>query len=249
LLYFQSMEQLIVALDVDDQEEAVAIADDLRGIGGAFKIGSRLFTAEGPAVVHELRARGHRVFLDLKFHDIPQTVASAVRAAARLDVWMLTVHASGGTEMLRAARQAAGQNGAGRRPLIVAVTVLTSIGDAALSSIGVAPPLEGQVLRLAQLARDAGIDGIVASPHEARAIRAACGRGFAIVTPGIRDAGRARDDQARTSGAAAALDAGADYIVVGRPILQSANRRSAAERILAEMQAALSASGQSWREP
>jgi orotidine-5'-phosphate decarboxylase len=243
VVYFPGrMDQLIVALDVDQQEEAVAIAEDLRGLAGAFKIGSRLFTTEGPAIVQELGALGHRVFLDLKFHDIPETVAGAVGAAARLDVWMLTVHASGGAEMIRAARRAAEEHADGGRPLIVAVTILTSIGEPALGSIGVAPPLDAQVLRLAHLARDAGADGIVASPHEARAVRAACGDGFTIVTPGIRHAGGGTDDQARVSGPAAALAAGADYLVVGRPILRSPNRRAAAERIVADMRSALGAS-------
>jgi orotidine-5'-phosphate decarboxylase len=233
------MDQLLIALDVESGAEALAAADQLRGLAGAFKVGSRLFTTEGPAIVRELRARDHRVFLDLKFHDIPNTVGDAAAAAARLGVWMFTVHAGGGAEMLRAAKQASQDHSTEGPPLVVAVTVLTSIGEGALARLGIVPPLADQVNRLAALADDAGIDGVVASPREARDIRARRSRQFVIVTPGIRAAGAARDDQARTADASEALTAGADYLVVGRPIVNAPDRRAAATQICDQIRAAL----------
>jgi orotidine-5'-phosphate decarboxylase len=242
------MDQLLVALDVDTAESARALADRLRGAVGGVKIGSRLFTSHGPGIVEELVARGDRVFLDLKFHDIPNTVAGAVAAATRLGVWMVNVHASGGRAMMLAAREAADREAArvGRRaPLVIAVTMLTSLDQGALADIGIAAPLGSQVERLAQLARDCGLDGVVASPREIGLIRRQCGGSFAIVTPGIRGGAAATpsggasaaDDQSRTESAAGALAAGANYIVVGRPIIASADPREAAERIAAECRA------------
>jgi orotidine-5'-phosphate decarboxylase len=228
------LDQLLIALDVDDGARALELASTLRGVAGGFKVGSRLFTAEGPPIVRALGERGDRVFLDLKFHDIPNTVAGAVAAAAGLGVWMLDVHAAGGAAMMRAARDAAVAAASRRRaapPIVVAVTVLTSLDERALEDTGVPrTPLE-QVERLAALAQDAGLDGVVASPLEIGAIRRRCGASFTIVTPGIRAKG-ARDDQARTMGPADALAAGADYLVVGRPVIAAPDPRAAAEEIV-----------------
>ena len=231
------MNELLVALDVDTIAEARAMAGRLRGVVGGFKIGSRLFTSEGPALVEELTARGDRVFLDLKFHDIPNTVAGAIAAATRLGVWMVNVHASGGSAMMRAARAAADEEAARRSrpaPLVIAVTMLTSLDQGALTEIGLAATVAAQVERLAALTEAAGLDGVVASPQEIALVRRACGPRFAIVTPGIRGAGDAKGDQSRTLSAADALAAGASYLVVGRPIIAAADPRAAAERIAAE---------------
>jgi orotidine-5'-phosphate decarboxylase len=179
--------QLLVALDVDSAARALALATELRNLAGGFKVGSRLFTLEGPDLVRRLVSLGAPVFLDLKFHDIPNTVAQAVEAAVSTGVWMLNVHASGGVPMMqaaaRAAAETAGKDGR-RRPIVIGVTVLTSMDDATLASVGVRRPLLEQVVTLARMAQDAGLDGVVASPQETAAIRAACGPDFAIVTPG-----------------------------------------------------------------
>jgi orotidine-5'-phosphate decarboxylase len=236
------MDQLIVALDVDTAAEARALADRLRGIAGGFKIGSRLFTSHGPSIVEELASRGDRVFLDLKFHDIPNTVAGAVGAATRLGAWMLNVHASGGTAMLQAAREAADREAARASrpsPLVIGVTVLTSVNDTILGEIGFSRRVPDLVERLAQLTKSAGLDGVVASPLETSLIRNQCGDGFVIVTPGIRGASDEQGDQRRTMTAAEALRAGATYIVVGRPIIGAADPRAAAEAIVGEYTQAL----------
>ena len=231
------MDQLLVALDVDTVAQARALAGRLRCVVGGFKIGSRLFTSEGPAFVEELAARGDRVFLDLKFHDIPNTVAGAVAAATRLGVWMLNVHASGGATMMRAARAAADEEAARRSrpaPLVIAVTMLTSFDQPALAEIGLQASVADQVGRLAALTEACGLDGVVASAHEIDIIRRRCHGSFAVVTPGIRGSSDQRGDQSRTMSAAEALTAGATYLVVGRPIVEAADPRAAAERLAAE---------------
>ena len=227
------MEQLLVALDVDSSDRAVALAEELRWQVGGFKVGSQLFTAGGTEIIRSLTERGDRVFLDLKFHDIPNTVAGAERAATDLGVWMLTVHASGGYDMLRAAKTAAGDEG----PRIVAVTVLTSLAGADFTALGIARPLADQVVALAKLSQRAGIDGVVASPLEVGAIRAACGPDFTVVTPGIRPTSAAlgADDQARTATAASAVAAGASFLVVGRPIIAANDPLSAAKQLAEEL--------------
>ena len=241
------MNPILVALDVETAEKAVALADALRGSVGGFKIGKQLFTAAGPAMVRELTGKGDRVFLDLKFHDIPNTVAGAVQSAVATGAWMVNVHASGGSAMMKAAAEAARTTAAalGRpRPLVIAVTVLTSMDDRALSEVGVTRPMLDQVVHLATLAQSSGLDGVVASPQEVTAIRRACGAEFQIVTPGIRPlrpgSGQAadqqgKDDQARTLTPAEAMTAGASYLVIGRPITAAANPREAAEKISATL--------------
>jgi orotidine-5'-phosphate decarboxylase len=234
------MDKLLVALDVESGGRALELADKLTGIVGGFKVGSRLFTLEGPALVTELVARRARVFLDLKFHDIPNQVAQAVAAAVHTGAWMVDVHASGGLAMMEAAvkagREAALQVGR-PMPLVVGVTVLTSMNQDMLAQTGVERPLLEQVVSLAQLAKSAGLQGVVASPHEIRAIRQACGADFAIVTPGIRgaSAGGDKNDQMRTMGPAEAVRAGANYLVVGRPIIVAPDPRAAAQKIVEEL--------------
>jgi len=236
---------VLVALDVESAARAMSLADAVRDSVGGYKIGHQLFTAEGPSVVRTLVARGDRVFLDLKYHDIPNTVAGAVASAAALGVWMVNVHASGGRPMMEAARRAADEAAGtlGRpAPLVIAVTVLTSFDAATLASIGVTVSAEEQVVRLARMTQDAGLDGVVASPREIAAIRQACGKDFVIVTPGIRGGAAAAgpDDQQRTSTPAGAIAAGASYLVVGRPITAAADPRAAAAVIAREAGAATS---------
>jgi orotidine-5'-phosphate decarboxylase len=208
----------------------------LRGAVGGFKIGSRLFTGHGPSIVEELAGRGDRIFLDLKFHDIPTTVAGAVAAATRLGAWMLNVHAAGGAAMMRAARAAADEEAARLSigpPLVVAVTLLTSLDEPGLGEIGIAGPVDAAVARLAVLAQESGLDGVVASPREVAPLRARTDPRFAIVTPGIRGPDDERGDQTRTLSAPDALAAGATYLVVGRPIIGRPDPRAAAERLAA----------------
>jgi orotidine-5'-phosphate decarboxylase len=227
-------DRLIIALDVSRASEAQKIVSEIGDTASTYKVGKQLFTAEGPQVVRDLVASGRKVFLDLKFHDIPNTVAGAVKSASELGVSMLTVHASGGAKMLRAAAEAAANSSS--KPLILAVTVLTSLTDEDLQELGLPVGVADQVLRLAGIARNAGIGGIVASAHEARSLRRNLGEGFAIVTPGVRPAGTDAEDQARVVTPSAALEAGATHIVVGRPITGDGNPKAVANRILEEIE-------------
>ncbi len=230
-------DRLIVALDVPSAAQARQIIQTLGESVNIYKVGKQLFTAEGPQLVRELVASGRKVFLDLKFHDIPNTVAEAVKSAAGLGVTMLNVHASGGSKMMRAAVEAAAQSAT--KPLVLAVTVLTSLSDADMDEIGVSGSVRTQVLRLAALARNAGCGGIIASAQEASALRRELGEGFAIVVLGIRPAGADIGDQARVMTPREAIEAGATYLGVGRPIYQAADPAKAARQILEEMETAL----------
>jgi len=226
---------VIVALDVPTAERARLLVRQLAPVVGAFKVGKELFTSEGPALVRQLRADGAAVFLDLKFHDIPHTVAQAVEAAVRLDVQMLTIHTSGGAVMMQAAERAAREaaDALGRAaPLVLGVTVLTSLDDAALGEVGIDGGAAAQVERLAGLAVRAGLRGLVCSPLELRRLRAALPAEVQLVTPGIRPAGAGRDDQKRTMTPREAIAAGADWLVIGRPIWAAPDPRAAAERIM-----------------
>jgi len=228
--------RIIVPLDFPTLAEAAAMAGRLAGRVAAVKIGKQLFTAEGPAAIRRMHELGLRVFLDLKYHDIPNTVARAVEAAKGHGVWLLNVHASGGAEMMRAAAAAA--DGA-PRPLVIAVTVLTSLSEEGHRAItGTSRTIEAQVRHLARESQAAGLDGVVASPHEIRAVREACGPGFLIVTPGVRPAAAARDDQRRVMTPGEAVRAGADYLVIGRPITAAPDPVAAAQRIAEECEGA-----------
>jgi orotidine-5'-phosphate decarboxylase len=234
------VDQLLVALDVESAERAMQLVTALRGLAGGFKIGNRLFTSEGPELVRRIVESGARVFLDLKYHDIPNTVEQAVEAAVGTGAWMINVHASGGAVMMQAAARAARDTSAklGRpAPLIIAVTVLTSMDQDALRAMGVQRPVLDQVIALACMTQQAGLQGVVASPQETPAIRQACGPDFHIVTPGIRgaSAGADRNDQSRTMGPGEAIRAGASFIVVGRPIIAAADPRAAAAAIVEEL--------------
>jgi orotidine-5'-phosphate decarboxylase len=234
------VDKLLVALDVESGERAMHLVHALGGLAGGFKVGNRLFTLEGPALVRRIVDAGSRVFLDLKYHDIPNTVEQAVEAAVGTGAWMINVHASGGTAMMQAAARAAREMSArlGRpTPLMIGVTVLTSMDQEALRATGVERPVLDQVIALARLTRQAGLQGVVASAQETPAIRQACGPDFQIVTPGIRGAaaGADRNDQSRTMGPAEAIRAGASYIVVGRPIIAAPDPRAAAAAIVEEL--------------
>jgi orotidine-5'-phosphate decarboxylase len=226
-------ERLIVALDVPSASEAQKLVARIGDAAGIYKVGLQLFIAEGPSIVRDLVSSGRRVFLDLKLHDIPTTVALAVKSAAELRVDMLTIHASGGAAMLRAATEAA----AGRLNLL-AVTVLTSLNDEDMQEIGVSGRASDQVLRMAALAQSAGCQGIITSPRESLMVRKALGEGFAIVTPGIRPAGAETNDQQRIATPAQAISNGASHIVIGRPITHASDPATAAQAIIAEMEQA-----------
>lgn len=227
---------IIVALDVPSMEAALSLASQLAPVVGAFKIGSELFTSTGPDIVRRIRATGAPVFLDLKFHDIPNTVAKAVAAATRLDVQMLTIHTSGGLEMMRAAETAAQETArqANRpAPLVLGVTVLTSMDAKNLAEIGVGSGVGPQVERLAKLAMEAGLRGLVCSPLEIAALRRILPAQMQLVTPGIRTGAEKADDQKRTLTPHEAITQGANWLVIGRPIYAAPNPRAAAESILA----------------
>ena len=225
--------RLIVALDVSSAADAQRIVQQLGDSAQIFKVGKQLFTAEGPQLVRDLVASGRKVFLDLKFHDIPNTVSGAVTEAAKLGVSMLTVHGSGGSKMLKSAAEASALSMS--KPLVLAVTVLTSLSDADLAELSVAVDVKTQVLRLAKLAVKAGCGGVVASAQEARQLRDELGTGFAIVTPGVRPTGASVGDQARVVTPAEAIRAGATHIVVGRPITEASDPRKAAREIVEQL--------------
>ena len=238
---------LIVALDFDSLSTALRFASQISDLVGMFKIGSQLFTTAGPEAVRQVAKLGADIFLDLKFHDIPNTVAGAVLASAALPrVQLVNVHASGGSAMMHAASQAisAGVPMGADRPRLLAVTLLTSMDAKTVREVGIGGPPNSRVVKLAKLAQKAGVDGVVASVQEAKAIRKACGRDFLIVTPGVRpkgkDADSQKDDQARTATPREAIRAGADFIVVGRPILAAADTRAAAQEIVDEIASAKS---------
>jgi orotidine-5'-phosphate decarboxylase len=212
--------RVIVALDFPGGAQATAFVDRLVPGSCRLKVGKELFTREGPELVRRFVAQGHDVFLDLKFHDIPNTVARACEAAASLGVWMVNVHASGGSRMMQAAKLAL-DDIEGRRPLLIAVTVLTSMGGDDLAELGIAVDPQQQVLRLATLTRNAGLDGVVCSPQEAAMLRKELGAGFTLVTPGVRPQGASLDDQTRVLTPAEAVRQGSDYLVMGRPITRA----------------------------
>ncbi|KRP19593.1 MAG: orotidine-5'-phosphate decarboxylase [Porticoccaceae bacterium] len=216
-----SSSPVIVALDYDNQRSALALADKLDPSQCRLKVGKELYTAVGPELVSGLVSRGFDVFLDLKFHDIPNTVAKAIGAAADLGVWMANVHASGGTRMMAAAKQALQQRGSAMR--LIAVTVLTSMDESDLRELGIQRSLSDHVMHLAQLAKNAGLDGVVCSAQEASALKAALGADFQLITPGIRLADSAADDQRRIVTPQDAMRLGSDYLVIGRPITQAAD--------------------------
>ena len=233
-------DKLIIALDVQTPSQALALVQELRGIAGMFKVGSQLFTSTGPQIVRDIIARDSKVFLDLKFHDIPHQVAGAARAAAELGVSLFTVHASGGSEMMKRAVDSVNEvaEKTGHRSRVLAISVLTSIDATILSQIGVTSTPSESVLRLVQLAEAAGVDGAVASPQEIETIRRSVTKpAFLIVTPGIRPSQNEpqREDQKRVATPAAAIAAGASYLVVGRPITRASDPLKAAETILNEM--------------
>ena len=230
-------EKIAIALDVSSRQDALRLVKDLHDLAGMFKVGSQLYMAAGPAVVREIIEAGGKVFLDLKFHDIPNTVTQAVVEAAQLGVSMMTIHASGGRAMMDAAATAMREKFGDPKPLIVAVTVLTSLDKPGLSELGVEGAIDDHVVRLALLADDCGIDGVVCSPHEIRLVRNVVSPKFKIVVPGIRLPNQALNDQQRTATPREAISAGADYIVVGRAVTGERDPRAALERLAASVSA------------
>ena len=228
-------EKIAIALDVSSRQDAVRLVKDLHDLVGMFKVGSQLYMAAGPAIVREIIEAGGKVFLDLKFHDIPNTVTNAAVEAANLGVSMMTIHASGGRSMMEATATAVREKFGNQKPLIVAVTVLTSLDKPGLLEIGINDGLDDHVVRLTMLADDCGIDGIVCSPHEIRLVRSIVSRNFKVVVPGIRLANQALNDQQRAATPRDALAAGADYIVVGRAVTADPEPRAAMERLSASI--------------
>ena len=233
-------ERLVLALDVDNFKKAEQLVGKLSDYVGVFKIGSQLFTAGGAKVVNMINEKGGKVFLDLKFHDIPNTVARAAEVATKLGVYIFNVHTSGGYEMMKAAAEASKKISLAlgvRKPLILGVTLLTSINQEILEKeIGIKKRLEEQVVHLAELAKAASLDGVVASSWEIKEIRKTCGEDFVILTPGIRPAGKSSDDQKRVMTPREAVKLGSDFLVIGRPIRNAANPVEAAKEILREME-------------
>jgi orotidine-5'-phosphate decarboxylase len=227
-------QKVIVALDYDNQADALAFVDKIDPSSCRLKVGKEMFTLFGPEFVKQLHARGFSVFLDLKFHDIPNTCSKAVRAAAELGVWMVNVHAVGGEKMMTAARDIIEPYGKDR-PLLIGVTVLTSMEQSDLSATGIQVSPQEQVLRLAKLTKNSGLDGVVCSAHESSLLKTELGKDFTLVTPGIRPAGSAAGDQKRIMTPVEAIDAGSDYLVIGRPITQSV----LPAQVLAEINATL----------
>ena len=225
--------RIIVALDFPDASSALALAGRLDPKLCRVKVGKELYTAAGPALVEKLRASGFEVFLDLKYHDIPNTVAAACAAAAALGVWMIDVHALGGRAMMEAARAALPRSG--DRPRLIAVTLLTSMGASDMAEVGLGGSPQAAVLGLARLAQASGLDGVVCSAREAADLRRQCGKPFTLVTPGIRPAEAGVDDQARVATPRAAIASGADYLVIGRPITRAPDPRAALRAISAEI--------------
>jgi orotidine-5'-phosphate decarboxylase len=228
------IDRIFCAVDTPVLDDAVMLAELLAGEVGAIKLGKEFFTAHGPDGVRRIADCGHKIFLDLKYHDIPNTVAGAIRAASRLRCTVLTVHASGGPAMLEAARDAAAEAGP-KRPKVVAVTVLTSLDDGDLAAVGQQGPAAQQVLRLARLAETSGLDGVVCSPHEVAMLRGELGDEFALVVPGVRPDWAGADDQKRIMTPGEAVAAGADHLVIGRPITKSDDPVGAAQRIAEEI--------------
>jgi orotidine-5'-phosphate decarboxylase len=232
--------KVCLALDVDSSEEALRLVSIMKEHVGVFKVGSHLFTKLGPKIIEDVMKLGGEVFLDLKYHDIPNTVANAVRMATRMGAYIVNIHASGGLDMMRAAVEAATSEANDqqiRKPILLAVTVLTSLTDRILSEeLRIKHDVLSQVVHLAELAKSAGIDGCVASPKEILAIRKACGNDFIILTPGIRPAWAAeKDDQRRITTPSEAVNNGADYIVIGRPLINAANPAEAAKKVVEEL--------------
>jgi orotidine-5'-phosphate decarboxylase len=238
----QAQERIILALDVDSAEQAIRLVQDLSGHVGAFKVGMQLYNSTGPDIIRRINDLGGKVFIDLKFHDIPNTVAAAARVITRHNCFMFNVHAAGGREMLKAAARAVEEEAAKlgiEVPVVLAVTVLTSISQQELESemciSGI--PIEDLTVKWALMSKECGISGVVCSPREIKAIRNACGKEFTIVTPGIRPSWSAKNDQKRITTPREAVDLGADYIVIGRPITGSPEPRQAADMIIEELEA------------